>query len=153
FSSLSEAMSHALRHAPVPLDEFEGACGEKSVNAVFRQDRSIGRFDGRALARKMDQLDKSHRDWLVLNSRCIRAAVRRRFLEHVGISSQPASQLDAHQKAFKKTFTTGRRELEHEFGKTMRFKSIRDLAADEPGSVVRDLKPIWLMSPLSVSDT
>jgi predicted DNA-binding WGR domain protein len=35
----------------------------------------------------------------------------------------------------------------------MRYKSIRDLAAGDSGEVVRDLKPIWLMSPLSVSDT
>ena len=31
--------------------------------------------------------------------------------------------------------------------------SIRDLADDETGLVIRDLKPVWLMSPLSVSDT
>lgn len=54
---------------------------------------------------------------------------------------------------FKKNYTAGRREVEHEFGKTMRYKSIRDLATGESGQVVRDLKPIWLMSPLSVSDT
>ena len=33
------------------------------------------------------------------------------------------------------------------------YKSIRDLAAGETGRVIQDLKPIWLMSPLSVSDT
>ena len=35
----------------------------------------------------------------------------------------------------------------------MRYKSIRDLVADESGDVIKDLKPVWLMSPLSVSDT
>jgi superfamily I DNA and/or RNA helicase len=35
----------------------------------------------------------------------------------------------------------------------MRFKSIRELADGDTGAVVNDLKPIWLMSPLSVSDT
>jgi len=152
-AALPEPMTHALRHAPVPLDEFEGAAGQKSLNSVYRQDRSLGRFDGAALARKMEQLEMHHREWLSLNSRCIRAAVRRKFLEHVSISSLSASQLDAQQKAFKKTYSAGRRELEHEFGKTMRYRSIRDLANDETGEVVRDLKPIWLMSPLSVSDT
>ena len=39
------------------------------------------------------------------------------------------------QKAFKKTYAAGRRELEHEFGKTMRYKSIRDLAAGDTGNV------------------
>ncbi len=153
FINLPESFNHALRHAPVPLNEFEGAMGHKSVNGVYRQDRAVSRFEGRTLARKMEQLDKHYREWLGLNGRCIRAALRRRFLEHVKISSLPASQLDAQQKLFKRTYAAGRRDLEHEFGKTMRYKSIRDLAAGETGDVIQDLKPIWLMSPLSVSDT
>jgi hypothetical protein len=153
FSSLPEPFSHALRHASVPLDEFEGASGQRSVNLVYRQDRAVGRFDGRALFKRMEQLDKHYREWLGLNSRRIRAAVRKRFLEHASISSLPAAQLTAEQKQFKKRYAAGRRELEHEFGKTMRYKSIRDLAADETGEVIQDLKPVWLMSPLSVSDT
>ena len=35
----------------------------------------------------------------------------------------------------------------------MRYRSIRELASGDTGLVVNDLKPIWLMSPLSVSDT
>ncbi len=35
----------------------------------------------------------------------------------------------------------------------MRYKSIRDLVSGESGEAVKDLKPVWLMSPLSVSDT
>ena len=35
----------------------------------------------------------------------------------------------------------------------MRYGSIRDLSDDETGLVIADLKPVWLMSPLSVSDT
>src|SRR5262245_64268049 len=101
----------------------------------------------------MEQLEKHYREWLSLNSRCIRIAVRQKFLEHVNVSSLPAAQLTAEEKAFKKSYAAGRRDLEHEFGKTMRYKSIRELAAGDTGEVVRDLKPIWLMSPLSVSDT
>ena len=80
-------------------------------------------------------------------------AVRQKFLENVNISSLPASQLQPGQKVFKKSYAAGRRDLEHEFGKSMRYKSIRDLAAGDTGQVIQDLKPIWLMSPLSVSDT
>ncbi len=152
FVELPDALSHALRRADVPLSEFEGAIGHKSINQVYREDRAINRFEGRILARKMDQLDQHYKDWLALNGRRIRAAVRRKFLEHVSVSSLPTSQLEADQKGFKKCYAAGRRELEHEFAKTMRYKSIRDLAANNTGQVVRDLKPIWLMSPLSVSD-
>lgn len=150
---LPEPFSHALRRADLPLNEFESSIGHKSLNQVYRQDRAINRFEGRILARKMDQLEKHHRDWLGLNARCIRAAVRQKFLEHVNLSSLPVSQLQPEQKAFKKSYAAGRRDLEHEFSKTMRYKSIRDLAAGDTGQVIQDLKPIWLMSPLSVSDT
>jgi hypothetical protein len=35
----------------------------------------------------------------------------------------------------------------------MRHRAIRELSSGESGVVINDLKPIWLMSPLSVSDT
>ena len=152
-AELPDGFAHALRHAPVPLGEFEAAIGHKSMNSVYREDRAVNRFEGRTQARKMDQLEKHYREWLGLNARCLRMTVRQKFLEHVNISSLPASQLQPEQKAFKKAYAAGRRDLEHEFGKTMRYKSIRDLAADETGRVIQDLKPVWLMSPLSVSDT
>ena len=152
-AELPELFSHALRRTEIPLDEFEAAIGHKSLNQVYRQDRAVNRFDGRVLTRKMDQLERRYTEWLGLNARRIRATVRQKFLEHVNISSLPASQLRSEQKAFKKSYAGGRRELEHEFGKTMRYKSIRDLAAADTGQVIQDLKPIWLMSPLSVSDT
>ena len=150
---LPEPLNHALRHADVPLGEFEAAIGHKSLNQVYRLDRAVSLFEGRILARKMDQLAAHYGEWLGLNARCIRAAVRRKFVDHVNISSLPASQLEPDRKAFKKSYAAGRRDLEHEFGKTMRYKSIRDLAAGDTGQVIQDLKPVWLMSPLSVSDT
>ena len=152
-TELPELFTHALRHAPILLSEFEAAIGHKSLNRVYREERAVNRFEGRTLARKMEQLEKHYREWLGQNARCIRMAVRQKFLEHVNISSLPASQLQPDQKAFKKSYAAGRRDLEHEFGKTMRYRSIRDLAADDTGQVIQDLKPIWLMSPLSVSDT
>ncbi len=150
---LPEPLRHALRRTEIPLNEFEAAVGHKSLNQVYRLDRAVNRFEGRILARKMDQLEKHHREWLALNARRIRAAVRQKFLEHVNLSSLPASQLSSERRTFKKSYAAGRRELEHEFEKTMRYKSIRDLAAGDTGQVIQDLKPIWLMSPLSVSDT
>lgn len=152
-AQLPEPFTNALRRVEVSLSDFEAVIGHKSLNQVYRQDRAVNRFEGRILARKMEQIEKRYQEWLALNARCLRAAVRRQFLEHVNISSLPASQLQPEQKAFKKSYAAGRRDLEHEFGKTMRFKAIRELAAGDTGQVIRDLKPIWLMSPLSVSDT
>ncbi len=153
FSTLPEPFVRALRKVPLPLGDFEGAIARRAVNVAYRSDRALARVDGPALARRMERLATLHAEWLALNARALRAGVRNRFLANVRVSSQSAVQLDAAGKAFKKSYAAGRRDLEHEFGKTMRFKSIRDLAAGDTGRVVQDLKPIWLMSPLSVSDT
>lgn len=82
---------------------------------------------------------------------CLR--VKEQFRAHLATSNAPADQLTAEQKEFKRAYNQGRRTLEHEFGKSMRYKPIRELVDGDPGKVVRDLKPVWLMSPLSVSDT
>ncbi len=146
-------LARAVRTREWTTDQLESACAAKSLAELYRADRSLQRFDGHVLKQKLDRVARSHRQWLDHNAGWIRSQARKRFVEHVQLANQSATVLTPEQKLFKKTFTTGRRELEHEFGKTMRYKSIRDLAAGNSGEVVRDLKPIWLMSPLSVSDT
>jgi len=151
-SATPESMRRAVRVFPFTAAQFEAVCARKTLEQAYREDRTLQRFDCHVLQQKLDRLAAAHRQWLEHNAGWIRAQVRRRFVEHVHLSGQPAAVLTPDQKLFKKAYSAGRRELEHEFGKTMRYKSIRDLAAGETGEVVRDLKPIWLMSPLSVSD-
>jgi len=152
-TELPSDFSHALRSMPLQAEQFETAMGEKVLNRVYRADRQLSRFDSRILGQRLDRMATHYREFLDHNAQWIRAQVQRKFVEHVNISSVSATQLDPEQKVFKKSYMAGRRELEHEFGKTMRFRSIRDLAAGPSGQVIQDLKPIWLMSPLSVSDT
>ncbi|MFO0820192.1 MAG: AAA domain-containing protein [Pirellulales bacterium] len=90
--------------------------------------------------------------WLESNAGEVMTRARRRFLENVRLASAAIAGLTAEQREFKRRYTQGRRILENEFGKSMRFKSIRELVDGDSGVVVRDLKPVWLMSPLSVSD-
>lgn len=148
-----EALRRSTREFAFTAEQLEAACARKTLGQLYREDRMLQRFDCHLLQQKLDRLANAHRQWLEQNAGWIRAGVRKRFLEHAQIANQSATVLSPGQKAFKKSYTAGRRELEHEFGKTMRYKSIRDLAAGDSGEVVRDLKPIWLMSPLSVSDT
>jgi hypothetical protein len=132
---------------------LEAAAADRSLHDFFRRDRQTAHFDNAARDRHAQRLGQAYDRWLAGNAASVREMVASRFLENVRIASLPASQLAAEQKDFKKLYNRGRRELEHEFGKSMRYKSIRDLVAGESGLVVKDLKPVWLMSPLSVSDT
>ncbi len=143
----------ALRYLALRPTEIEAAVVNRSLEHVYRSDRTLSRFDGPKRQRHVQRLEKLYRQWLGANAHAIRSRVKQRFLEHAHVAGQPLAQLTAEQKVFKKRYNRGRRELEHEFGKSMRYKSIRDLVANESGDVVRDLKPVWLMSPLSVSDT
>jgi predicted DNA-binding WGR domain protein len=136
--------------APPALDAL---VADEALRRLLRARPVLERFDGAALAQAARAVASGLRELLASNAGAVQATRRHRFDEHVRLSATSATQLDADAKAFKKRYANGRRELEHEFGKTMRHRSIRDLADDDTGLVVNDLKPIWLMSPLSVSDT
>jgi hypothetical protein len=136
--------------APGMLDAF---VADEALRRMERATPVLAQCGGAALAQAARAVAQHQRDLLALDARVIRAGLHQQFTEHVRISGQLAAQLDDAGKTFKKQYAAGRRELEHEFGKTMRHRSIRDLADDETGLVINDLKPVWLMSPLSVSDT
>ena len=151
-SGIPPKLAESIRTFPISLDAMEAATAERSLQLAWR-DRTVGRFDGTAQRRQVSRLRRLADEWQKQNAKRVREFVRQRFLDNAQAFAKPAAQLTPQQKEIKQTYNRGRRELEHEFGKTMRYKSIRDLMAGDSGSVIRDLKPVWLMSPLSVSDT
>ena len=86
------------------------------------------------------------------NAAALVEAVRSRFVERAQLATAPVAALTSAQKETKYAYSAARRELEHELGKVMRHKTIREIVSGPAGAVVRDIKPIWLMSPLSVAD-
>jgi predicted DNA-binding WGR domain protein len=147
------AVSFALRSVALPPQSLEALIVDEEICRLERRNPEIKRFDAARMIeltrRAATARDVLRRD----NASAICGTLHRSFKDHVKASEMSVTLLDGEGKRFKKRYATGRRELEHEFGKTMRYRSIRDLASSEPGMVVNDLKPIWLMSPLSVSDT
>ncbi|MGJ7902526.1 AAA domain-containing protein [Lysobacter sp. 1R34A] len=147
------AYAHALQRIDLPAPQLEALIADEALARLYREQPELARFDGRVLAEAAQRVARAERQLLERNAAMVRATLHRSFLERVRQSSLSTSQLDSDGKLFKKRYATGRRELEHEFGKSMRYRSIRELAGGDTGLVVNDLKPIWLMSPLSVSDT
>src|SRR5258705_13970718 len=64
----------------------------------YRTERWLPRFDGRIVAHRAERIGKTGREWLAENAAVIRAEVRRRFREHVQVSTLSATQLDAGGK-------------------------------------------------------
>jgi superfamily I DNA and/or RNA helicase/very-short-patch-repair endonuclease len=169
--ALPDPLADAWRRFPLQAEQLEAAIAERTIDDVLRGDLPLARFNSKAHETHRTRLEQIHDQWHGISAKAVRDRVCRRFLEHVQLASLPAAQLQAElaisifstgqgnlttaaqRKEFKLLYNRGRRELEHEFNKTMRFRSIRDLVAGDSGLVLQDLKPVWLMSPLSVSDT
>lgn len=123
----------------------------RCVDDVLRAERTL-RLDGPARDHHLDRIAALSRAWREANAGAVLERARETFLEHVRRSSLPPVELGPEERRVAAAWARGRRELEHELGKTMRHRSIRDLVGGESGPVVFDLKPVWLMSPLGVSD-
>jgi hypothetical protein len=149
---LPPRLQEALRRLPLPFAAVEAASGDETLRAHYRRDRALQRFAADERDRLLRRAGALHAQWHQANAEVVLARVRARFRARVRVSSLPAAQLGGEEKELKKRYARGRRLLEHELGKTMRHRSLRDLLTSEAGEVMQDLKPVWLMSPLSVSD-
>ncbi|MEM6884645.1 MAG: AAA domain-containing protein [Verrucomicrobiota bacterium] len=138
---------------PLLPDELEAGTARKEVHQFYRNNRHVSHFDIIKMIRGIKRTQRLLNSYYEYNSRAILSRIHESFRKKLSITTTPASQLSVEQKVFKKQYSSGRKELEHEFNKSMRHKSIRHLAGSESGMVISDLKPVWLMSPLSVSDT
>lgn len=150
---IDSKVGFVLRKIRGNVSEMEALVIDQALQAALRESPELASFDTAKLADHANRTAKAREILLSQNAKQIIANRHYHFGQNVRHSTLSASQLDSQALAFKKRYSTGRREVEHEFGKTMRYRSIRDMASDETGVVVSDLKPIWLMSPLSVSDT
>jgi AAA domain/REase_MTES_1575/Protein of unknown function (DUF4011)/WGR domain len=153
FSGLSSAVKKTLRRLPLRKPQVEAAVIRRAILEIDQRNRLYSGIDQAALEKAVQQLGEGYAALQAVNAETIRAFVRQRFAQQLDLTGKPASQLNEEQKKFKKVYTEGRKILENEFGKSMRYKSIRELSAKESGFVLRDLKPVWLMSPYSVSDS
>jgi predicted DNA-binding WGR domain protein len=153
YAALPASLKNAVRDISLSPAQAEAVMAQKTLQQVYQQNRSFASIDVQVIEKAALQLRQCYNQLLKLNAGLIRASVRKRFIDHIEISNTAISQLNAEQKQFKKNYNEGRKILEHEFGKSMRYKSIRELSAKESGLVLKDIKPVWLMSPLSVSDS
>ncbi len=153
YSAASDAIKKLLNSVALTPVETEASMASKTLKHFYQYHKVFAATDIQAIEKAVHQIQIGYKKLLKLNSEQIRASVRKRFLDHIELGNTALSQLNAEQKIFKKDYNEGRKILENEFSKSMRYKSIRELTAKESGLVLKDVKPVWLMSPLSVSDS
>ncbi|MBL0748356.1 AAA domain-containing protein [Nocardioides baculatus] len=147
------SVHRALQVLDAEPDQVEHAVLTASLRAARASHPELDRLDGRRLGDLVDRVAQLEPALHRANAAVVVGRLRHRFRELVEHSGRSVTGMDDAQRATKKTWSTGRRELEHEFGKVRAYRSIRQLASGESGEVVAALRPVWLMSPSSLSDT
>ena len=142
----------AVLDADTTLDGIEAAVlGEELDRWSATIDHAS--FSGARLDDAVARLAGLYRGLLDANAAVVLDRSRSAFAANIAQSEASMAGRSDANKARKKAYNAGRRIVEREYDKKMRFRSIREMAGGDSGVVVRDLRPIWLMSPLSVSDT
>ena len=153
FAALPADLQELIRKVPLTPQQAEAVMAHKTLTLLLNRNPTFAQTSHWNLKDAAKEISEIYARLLQLNSDYIRASRRHDFLNNYTLSNTSVTQLTPEQRAFKKEYTEGRRILEHEMGKSKQYKSIRTLASNESGRVLKDLKPVWLMSPLSVSDS
>ena len=123
-----------------------------TIDRVFQRNRALARFDGARLEELVADLSGRYADLRRINGQHAVNVCHQEFNGDLGRSNESAAGTGQEEKDWRREFRRGRKTLENEFQKSRAYKSIRELFAGEAGRVLRRLKPVWLMSPLSVAD-
>lgn len=129
--------------ATIAAKTFDKLLKRHPIYAAYQQEDVVA--DVKLFQRLYDQL-------LGANIAYIHAYYASNYKKINSLLDASAATLEDEEKQLKKELAVGRKILDNEFGKKMRFKSIRSLVSAESNHIIKALKPVWLMSPLSVSD-
>ncbi|MEM1261996.1 MAG: AAA domain-containing protein [Pseudomonadota bacterium] len=149
---LDPVAARALRRVDLPFDALELAVLDETIHRRLRRTRGMVRFDAAKLRGMIDKLSELASQGRELNSELALDVCARVLHEHLVRANSPMTKTTQEEKDWRRAYTRGRKLLEREFEKTRAYRSVRELFAADSGPVLRDLRPVWLMSPLSVAD-
>ena len=142
----------AVRSADMPADTLSDAVLVNTVRRTLSATPGLLNVDGAALSDIRARLKANQEELHTLNAQLLVRRAIDAFLKKAAMKNIPDRSLSHEDRALKSRVNKGLRAVEHEFGKTRAYRSPREMLSGPAGAVLSDLKPIWLMSPLSVAD-
>ncbi|MCI4666418.1 MAG: AAA domain-containing protein [Neomegalonema sp.] len=142
----------ALRRIDASVDQIEAAIVDRAVERALAVRPSLRELSGAAVDETSGEIGGSLSDLRKLTAATLLERARRNFVEHIELTTRLDLELEADTQILRRTYVEARRDLDRELSKNQRFRSVRELMAGPAGLLIRDIKPIWLMSPLSVAD-
>ena len=137
--SISPTLAEAWRDLQYDVAKFRAASLHTTIDRVLEGASDARHMNVADLQAVADDLGGKLGELRQLNAKRTVEEQRARFKSKIGAKD--------------KGYDAGRSFLEHQFSLQRPSAAMRDFLAGDPARVVRDLKPIWMMSPLSVADT
>ncbi len=149
---LPDDIRRMLREIDLPHELLELEIIQTTLQRVWVQNRPTSGFNGQHRNRIQAELEGLYGDWLTQNATRLQDRVGSDLASAVELAQTSRRDVEESRREQRDVLAQGLKELQREFKKSMRYRSIRDLVADETGQMIQRMKPVWLMSPLSVSD-
>ena len=153
FNKTTDYFSNFIKEKNYTPHQFEKVIGDNTLRTFYQQNKDFQKTGLTQLDYSVKKLEFLHTKMYEINGIYLKSKVIVNFIDNINLSERSVAGLSPEERVQKKVYIEGRKILENEFNKSMRYRSIRDLASKESGKIIQDLKPVWLMSPLSVSDT
>ncbi len=147
-----DSVRAALRRIDAGVDQIEAAIVDRAVERALAIRPTLREISGAAIDETSGGVGSALDDLRRLTAQTLLERARRSFVEHIELTTRLDLELEPDTQILRRRYVEARRDLDRELSKTQRFRSVRELMAGPAGLLIRDLKPIWLMSPLSVAD-
>ncbi len=141
-----------LRESELEPEQLETAIMADTVERSLTAASGLLNVDSDALNDIRERIRGHQTQLYSLNAQLILRRSIDSFHALTALKNTPDRDLSQMERKRKSAVNKGLRALEHEFGKTRAYRSPRELLAGPAGSVLPTIKPIWMMSPLSVAD-
>ncbi len=142
----------ALSESQLAPEQLETAVMADTVERSLTAASGLLNVDSQALDDIRQRIRDHQAQLYTLNAQLILRHAINSFQDLTTFKNTPDRDLSMIDRKRKSNINKGLRALEHEFGKTRAYRSPRELLAGPAGSVLPVIKPIWMMSPLSVAD-
>ncbi|MCB9399520.1 MAG: DUF4011 domain-containing protein [Acidobacteria bacterium] len=143
-ADISPALLRLIQKAPVSLRDIEIAIYQNEFHKLWARDSSFAQFD-ESLKQQTDAVQSVAR-WLTGNAR----SINERNCHRYQAAKKTAFDCSGPES---ESWRTGLKLLQHEFSKKRQHLPVRKVNEGPAGPIVRCLKPVWLMSPLSIAET
>lgn len=141
-----------LRSFDLPTDQLHAAILSETVRRSVIQTPGLSAIDHAMLEHARAKIADSRKALQKVNASLLELRAMENFDAHIALTAEMDRNLSMEDRARKSSYANARRALEHEFKKTRAFRSPREMLDGPAGALIPDMKPIWLMSPLSVAD-